>query len=53
MMDGHARSASSGDLINELTVENDFLRAQVQDLNAQILELKAKIASLRTLATLY
>ena len=51
MMDGHARSASSGDLINELTVENDFLRAQVQDLNAQILELKAEIASLRTSAT--
>jgi hypothetical protein len=50
-MDGHARPSSSGNLINELTVQNNFLRAQVQSLNAQLLQLKAENARFRSSAT--
>ena len=50
-MDGHAYLSSPGDLINELTVQNDFLRAQVQRLNAQVLQLKVENAKLRSSAT--
>ena len=50
-MDGHAHPSSPRDLINELTMQNDFLRAQVQELNAQVLQLKVENVKLRSSAT--
>ena len=51
IMDGHAHPSSPRDLINELTMQNDFLRAQVQELNAQVLQLKVENVKLRSSAT--
>jgi dynactin complex subunit len=50
-MNDYARPSSSRNLINELTVQNEFLRAQIQSLNTQITDLKAENAALRSSAT--
>jgi hypothetical protein len=50
-MDSHACPSSAGNLINKLTMENNFLRAQVQSLNVQLLQLKAENARSRSSAT--
>ncbi|OSS54085.1 hypothetical protein B5807_01689 [Epicoccum nigrum] len=50
-MNDYARPSSSRNLINELTVQNEFLRAQIQSLNIQITDLKAENTALRSSAT--